>query len=66
MLLICRYLDFINVMTYDFHTVWDNFTGHNSPLYQGAHEQGDLIFKNVVKNIITIYVKSEVPNINRD
>ncbi|XP_066526656.1 acidic mammalian chitinase-like [Hoplias malabaricus] len=43
---IAKYLDFVNVMTYDFHGAWDTFTGHNSPLYQGAHDSGDLIYFN--------------------
>uniref|UniRef100_A0A3B4DSV0 chitinase n=1 Tax=Pygocentrus nattereri TaxID=42514 RepID=A0A3B4DSV0_PYGNA len=43
---IAKYLDFINVMTYDFHGTWERFTGHNSPLYQGAHDEGDLIYFN--------------------
>ncbi|XP_066208906.1 oviduct-specific glycoprotein [Saccopteryx leptura] len=28
-----RSLDFINVLTYDLHGSWENFTGHNSPLF---------------------------------
>lgn len=30
---ISKYLDFINVMTYDFHGQWERVVGHNSPLY---------------------------------
>lgn len=30
---ISKYLDFINVMTYDFHGQWERLVGHNSPLY---------------------------------
>uniref|UniRef100_A0A671LM01 Acidic mammalian chitinase n=1 Tax=Sinocyclocheilus anshuiensis TaxID=1608454 RepID=A0A671LM01_9TELE len=41
-----KYLDFINVMTYDFHGTWERFTGHNSPLYQGSKDEGDLIYFN--------------------
>lgn len=29
---ISKYLDFINIMSYDFHGMWDNEVGHNSPL----------------------------------
>ena len=28
-----KYLDFINVMTYDFHGQWEEVVGHNSPLF---------------------------------
>ncbi|XP_068449918.1 chitotriosidase-1-like [Clinocottus analis] len=44
---IAKHLDFINVMTYDFHGAWERFTGHNSPLYRGSHDSGDLIYFNV-------------------
>ncbi|KAM9364888.1 acidic mammalian chitinase-like [Pholidichthys leucotaenia] len=44
---IAKELDFINVMTYDFHGTWEQFTGHNSPLYRGSMDFGDLIYFNV-------------------
>ena len=28
-----KYLDFMNVMTYDFHGDWEHMIGHNSPLF---------------------------------
>ncbi|MBN3286930.1 CHIA chitinase, partial [Polyodon spathula] len=43
---ISKYLDFISVMTYDFHGAWEPFTGHNSPLYRGSTDQGQLIYFN--------------------
>ncbi|XP_040916321.1 chitotriosidase-1-like [Toxotes jaculatrix] len=43
---IAKYLDFINVMTYDFHGTWERVTGHNSPLYKGSHETGDHVYLN--------------------
>ena len=27
-----KYLDYVNVMCYDYHGQWDGFTGHNAPL----------------------------------
>ncbi|GBM66525.1 Chitotriosidase-1 [Araneus ventricosus] len=32
---VAKYLDYINVMTYDFHGSWERTTGHNAPLYPG-------------------------------
>lgn len=43
-----RYLDFINVMTYDFHGNWEGVTGHHSPLYKRAQETGDNVYLNTV------------------
>ncbi|KAK1800016.1 hypothetical protein P4O66_006513 [Electrophorus voltai] len=43
---IAKYLDLINIMTYDFHGTWERFTGHNSPLYQGAKDEGNLVYFN--------------------
>ncbi|SDW65751.1 chitinase [Lysobacter enzymogenes] len=33
-----QYLDFINVMTYDFHGAWDPKTGHHSALYASPND----------------------------
>ena len=30
---LAKYLDYINVMTYDFHGQWEKQVGHNSPLF---------------------------------
>lgn len=52
-----RFLDFINVMTYDYHGAWDPFTGHNSPLYRSSVDQGDNIYYNVVsETFINIHI----------
>nr|XP_014341447.1 PREDICTED: acidic mammalian chitinase-like [Latimeria chalumnae] len=44
---VSKYFDFISIMTYDFHGAWDHFTGHNSPLYRGSADYGDLIYFNM-------------------
>ncbi|MEN9659414.1 MAG: hypothetical protein RL571_2879 [Pseudomonadota bacterium] len=28
-----KYLDYVNIMTYDLHGAWNHFVGHNAPLY---------------------------------
>ncbi|XP_077151539.1 acidic mammalian chitinase-like isoform X2 [Ranitomeya variabilis] len=40
-------LDFISVMTYDFHGGWDPQSGHNSPLCKGSTDYGDLVYFNI-------------------
>lgn len=46
-----RYLDFINVMTYDLHDNWEGVTRHHSPLYKGAHDTGDKVYLNTVSDV---------------
>uniref|UniRef100_A0A672J9N9 Acidic mammalian chitinase n=1 Tax=Salarias fasciatus TaxID=181472 RepID=A0A672J9N9_SALFA len=43
---IAKFLDFINVMTYDFHGTWETVTGHHSPLYKGSQDTGDHVYLN--------------------
>ena len=45
-----QYLDFINLMTYDFHANWDGFTGHHSSLYQYSEDASDYL--NTVSNAV--------------
>ncbi|KAL7398902.1 hypothetical protein ABVT39_016836 [Epinephelus coioides] len=43
---IAIYLDFINVLTFDFHGPWESVTGHHSPLYQGSQDTGNKTYFN--------------------
>ncbi|XP_061909276.1 acidic mammalian chitinase-like [Entelurus aequoreus] len=44
---VSKLLDFLNIMTYDFHGAWDPFTGHNSPLNRSSFDEGDNIYNNI-------------------
>lgn len=45
---ISRYLDFINIMCYDYHGGWEDKTGHNAPMYARPEEEGNDRISNVV------------------
>ncbi|XP_051890536.1 acidic mammalian chitinase-like [Pristis pectinata] len=44
---ISEHVDFIGVMTYEFHGPWDLKTGPNSPLYRSPHDKNDDRYFNV-------------------
>lgn len=53
---ISKYLDFINVMTYDLHGAWDKAVGHNTPLYPSSKDVTDLQKQlNVVRKTLIIF-----------
>ena len=43
-------VDFISLMAYDLNGAWQNWTGHNSPLYERAEENPENATLNVVSN----------------
>ncbi|XP_063755017.1 chitinase-3-like protein 1 [Eleginops maclovinus] len=43
---IAMHLDFINVLTFDFHGPWESVTGHHSPLYKGSQDTGNNTYSN--------------------
>ncbi|XP_044205113.1 acidic mammalian chitinase-like [Thunnus albacares] len=48
---IAPHLDFISVMTYDYHGHWERTTGHNSPLYSSAVDSGTHVHHNINSSI---------------
>lgn len=52
-----KYLDFINVMTYDYHGGWENVTNHNAPLYANPNDPTE--FKDYcVEGTINAYLET--------
>jgi chitinase len=51
------YLDFINVMTYDFHGPWGNHAGHNAPLTPTSQDREDGQFS--VTSAMDYWLKSK-------
>ncbi|XP_034393735.1 acidic mammalian chitinase-like [Cyclopterus lumpus] len=43
---IAEHLDFINVLTFDFHGPWESVTGHHSPLFQRDQDTGNETYLN--------------------
>lgn len=46
-----RYLDFISVKTFDFHTFKDGIARHHSPLYSAVHDE-----ENINSNTVSIVI----------
>ncbi len=53
-----KYLDFLNIMTYDFYNGWHKVNGHHSNLYPSAKPELDM---NSVVNAIDLHVKAGFP-----
>lgn len=45
-----RYLDFIGLMEYDYHGIWDGYTGYNTPLFPSP---GDITPEQKSWNIVS-------------
>ncbi|CAF0868601.1 unnamed protein product [Rotaria sp. Silwood1] len=62
------YLDWFNVMTYDFHGGWETKTGHNAPLYKNNDETTSDVAPSYIKSryncdaAIQAYIRAGVPS----
>ena len=62
-----KYVDWFNVMTYDFHGGWETQTGHNAPLYKNNDEKTTDIAPSFIKSryncdaAIQTYLRAGVP-----
>ncbi|KAM4740196.1 chitinase, acidic.1 [Anableps anableps] len=45
------HMDFMNIMTYDFHGHWEPVTGHNSPLYRSSVDIGSQLHYNINSSV---------------
>lgn len=52
-------LDWINLMTYDYHGGWDSYTGHNAPLYRPAGDIGAAGFD--IDSTVNSYLAAGAP-----
>ena len=56
-----QYLDFFNVMTYDYNGAWNKTTGHNAPLYANPNDPSAVGSKYNVDYTIQTYLNEGVP-----
>ena len=56
---IIKYLDWLNLMTYDLHGTWDLTTNFNAPLYQANDDPGDSSLN--VDAVVTDYLEVGIP-----
>lgn len=48
--------DYMNIMTYDYHGGWENFLGHNAPLYKRPDETDPLFIEFTVNYTMNYYL----------
>lgn len=56
------YLDFINVMTYDFHGGWENQTSHQAPMFSIDGDPFEQAETYTVTSALSSYVQAGIPS----
>ena len=59
---LAKYLDMVNVNTYDYHGFWDRKTGHHSPI-KAQQNDGFIVSNdgyNMVINVLYLIVKFNI------
>lgn len=54
-------VDWINLMTYDYHGPWDDSSNHNAPLYADSQDPSHANKGNNIDAIVDYYLKADVP-----
>ena len=57
---LAKTLDFINIMTYDYHGSWENTTNHQAPLYAAPSRAGGIDGKYNVSYTVDMYLKDGI------
>ncbi|MBO9600665.1 MAG: chitinase [Cohnella sp.] len=58
---VAQAVDWINLMTYDFHGDWDDSSNHNAPLYADSQDPSRANAGNNIDAVVDQYLKSGVP-----
>ena len=56
-----QYLDFFNVMAYDYHGAWENTTNHNAPLYANPNDPSSVASQYNIDYTVQSYLAEGVP-----
>ncbi|XP_030633581.1 acidic mammalian chitinase-like [Chanos chanos] len=57
---IASQLDFISLMTYDYHGFWEKATGQNSPLFRSSADEGSFAHRNI-DSTVTYWIEKGAP-----
>ena len=55
-----QYIDFFNVMAYDYHGAWENTTNHNAPLYSNPSDPSSVAGQYNIDSTIQTYLAAGV------